>query len=155
MADDILHLDDLPGYDPLPLPFSWTALPRRQCAPGGYKTIAGPAHWTRALLDGRDIVLTRLHQYLTYAGVLAGFPTTDEVRAWPIEGALRLANQLFESDPSRIAVLPPEIMVSTVATMRDGKREAIAVDFLPAAWPSWSGSRADSLPLTASHHACS
>ena len=40
---DILRLDDLPGYDPLPLPFSWGALPRRQCEPGGYKSIAGPA----------------------------------------------------------------------------------------------------------------
>lgn len=129
---DLLHLDDLPGYDPIPLPFSWSELPRRQCEPGGYKSIAGPARWTRTLSDGRDIVLRCLHQYFTYAGVVAGLPTTDEVRAWPIEGALRLANQLFECEPSRIALLPPEIMASTVVTTRKGKREAIPVDFLPA-----------------------
>jgi len=132
MTKDTLRFDDLPAYDPLPLPFSWRELPRRECEPGGYRAISRPARWMATTLDGRDIVLTRLHQYLTYAGVLAGLPTTDDVRAWPIEGALRLANQLFDSDPSRIAVLPPEIMVSTVVTMRHGKREAIAVDFLPA-----------------------
>ena len=129
---EILHLDDLPGYDPIPLPFSWSELPRRQCEPGGYKSIAGAARWMQTLPDGRDIVLTCLHQYFTYAGVLAGLPTTDEVRAWPIEGALRLANQLFECEPSRIALLPPEIMVSIVVTTRKGQLEAITVDFLPA-----------------------
>jgi hypothetical protein len=83
------------------------------------------------LADGREIWLTALHQYRTYDGVLCGLPDTDEVRAWPIEGAVGMAERLFDCEPSRIAILPPELMLSTVVSVRGGKREEVTVEFLP------------------------
>lgn len=107
MNTDSEALDLLADFDELPLPFSWRDLPRRTCAPGGYSAISANARWTTVLSDGREVFLTALHQYRTYDGVLCGLPETDEVRAWPIEGAVRTAEQLFHCEPSRIVVLPP------------------------------------------------
>lgn len=132
MDNDILHLNTYPGFDELPLPFSWRDLSRRPCEPGGYAAISAGAQWTTTLAGWRDVRLTALHQYLTYAGVLAGLPTTDEVRAWPLEGAVRLAEKLFHCEPTKIVILPPELMLSKVVTSRGGKREEVTVEFLPA-----------------------
>jgi hypothetical protein len=132
MSDTLLHLDDHPGFDPIPLPFAWRDLPRRQCAPGGYSAISTGMSWTTTLPDGREIRLTGLHQYGTYAGVLAGVPSSDEVRAWPIEGALRMASDLHQCMPSQVALLPPELQVSGVKTRARGNRLVdIEVEFLP------------------------
>jgi hypothetical protein len=125
-------LESLADFAELPLPFSWRDLPRRQCEPGGYAYIAADARWTTVLADGRAVWLTALHQYRTYDGVLCGLPDTDEVRAWPIEGAIRMADQLFQCEPSRIVILPPELMLSTVVRARGGKREEAMIEFLPA-----------------------
>ena len=84
------------------------------------------------LAGGRVIRLTGLHQYRTYDGVLCGLPETDEVRAWPIEGAVQWAGQLFHCEPSKIAILPPELMVSKVVSMRGGERVERSIEFLPA-----------------------
>lgn len=54
------------------------------------------ANARRPLADGRDVRLTQVYQYGTYSGVLCGVPDTDEVRAWPIEGAVRMADNLFQ-----------------------------------------------------------
>lgn len=116
----------------LPLPFSWRDLPRRRCEPGGYAAISRDARWATSLADGREIQLTALYQYRTYDGVLCGYPDSDEVRAWPIDGALRRADDLFECMPSRIAILPPELLLSKVVTGRSGKPEEAMVEFLPA-----------------------
>ena len=132
MTTDIPSPDELADFTELPLPFSWRDLPRRQCEPGGYGSVSTDAHWTTVLADGREVWLTALHQYRTYAGVLCGFPDTDEVRAWPIGGAVRMADQLFHCEPSRIVVLPPELMLSTVVRQRGGKREEATIEFLPA-----------------------
>jgi hypothetical protein len=131
MTQEMLHLDDLPGYDPVPLPFSWRELPRRPCEPGGYPAISAGAHWTVKLLDGREAELTALHQYATYAGVLAGVPNSDEVRAWPIEGAVRLASDLFLCEPRRVALLAPELWVSTVVSSSGQGSSSQVVEFLP------------------------
>lgn len=132
MTTEPAWLDALADFAELPLPFSWRDLPRRSCEPGGYASISADARWTTVLADGRELWLTSLHQYRTYGGVLCGLPETDEVRAWPIEGAVRTAEQLFHCGPSRIAILPPELMLSTVVTARGGKREEATVEFLPA-----------------------
>lgn len=131
MTPEMLRLDDLPGYDPLPLPFSWRDLRRRQCEPGGYSSISAGAQWVVTLLGGREARLTALHQYPTYDGVLLGVPSTDEVRSWPIEGAIRLADELFQCEPRRIVLLPPELRVSTVVTSSRGEPSSQAVEFLP------------------------
>lgn len=131
MSTDSAWLDSLSEFAEAPLPFSWRDLPRKQCAPGGYESISADARWTTVLADGREVWLTALHQYGTYDGVLCGLPDSDEVRAWPIEGALRQADQLFQCEPSRVVILAPELMLSTVVTMREGKREEVAVEFLP------------------------
>jgi len=132
MTTDLAWLDDLSNIHDVPLPFSWRELPRRQCEAGGYVSISADARWTTVLADGREVFLTALHQYKTYNGVLCGLPDTDEVRAWPIEGAVRAADQIFQCEPSRVAILPPELMLSTVTRIRGGKREEVAVEFLPA-----------------------
>jgi hypothetical protein len=132
MTTDSSWIEDLPDVADLPLPFSWRDLPRRPCESGGYAAISVDARWTTVLADGREVWLTALHQYPTYDGVVCGFPETDEVRAWPIEGAVRMADQLFQCEPSRIAILPPELMLSTVVRERGGKREEVTVEFLPA-----------------------
>jgi len=132
MTTDPAWLDNLPDFADLALPFSWRDLPRRPCEPGGYASISAEARWTTVLADGREVWLTALHQYRTYDGVLCGLPGTDEVRAWPIEGAIRMADQLFQCEPSRIAILPPELMLSTVVRARGGQREEVTVEFLPA-----------------------
>jgi hypothetical protein len=131
MTTDVLLLDDL-GWAELPLPFAWRDLPRQQCEPGGYDSISADARWTAVLACGREIWLTALHQYRTYGGVLCGLPDNDAVRAWPIEGAVRMADQLFQCEPSRIAILAPQLMLSTVVTARKGKREERTIEFLPA-----------------------
>jgi hypothetical protein len=132
MTTDEAWLEDLSSFDDVALPFAWRDLPRRQCEPGGYASISTEARWTTVLEDGREVFLTALHQYRTYDGVLCGVPDSDEVRGWPIEGAVRAADQLFQCEPSRVAILPPELMLSTVATVRGGKREEVMVEFLPA-----------------------
>ena len=132
MTTEPVSLESLADFAEMPLPFSWRDLPRRPCEPGGYAAISADARWTTVLADGRKVRLTSLHQYRTYDGVLCGFPDTDEVRAWPIEGAVRMAERLHECEPSRIAILPPELMLSTVTRSRKGKREEATVEFLPA-----------------------
>ena len=129
---DTCPLYDLPDFEPLRLPFSWRDLPRRACDPGGYSAIAATARWTTALAEGAEVRLKSLYQYRTYDGVLAGLPTPDEVRAWPVEGAVRMAEKLFQCEPSRIAILPPVLMVSKVVTARNKVREEVLVEFLPA-----------------------
>jgi hypothetical protein len=132
MTIDPALFDELADFAELPLPFSWRELPRRPCDPGGYASISVGARWTTTLAGGREVRLTALHQYRTYDGVLCGLPDTDEVRAWPIEGAVRMADQLFQCEPSRVAILPPELMLSRVVRVRGGKREEALVEFLPA-----------------------
>ena len=128
MSTQVLNFD-LPGCDPLPLPFEWADLPRTTCPAGGYPAISSTSAWTAVLDGGREIKLTALHQYATYAGVLAGVPTSDEVRAWPIEGAIRQAENLFAFEPWKIAVLAPELLVSVVSS--PSHPEGMPVEFLP------------------------
>lgn len=132
MTTDPAYFENLSEIAELPLPFSWRDLPRRRCEPGGYASISKDARWTTVLGDGREVWLTALHQYWTYGGVSCGLPEKDEVRAWPIEGAIRTADQLFQCEPSRIVILSPELLVSTVFKDRDGKRDEVTVEFLPA-----------------------
>lgn len=131
MTTDPAWLDDLSDFAEVPLPFAWRDVPRRACEPGGYASIGADARWATLLADGREVWLTALHQYRTYDGVLCGLPDTDEVRAWPIEGAVRMADRLFQCEPSRIAILPPELLLSSVVRARGGKREEVTVEFLP------------------------
>lgn len=131
MSDDS-WIESLSESAAFPLPFAWRDLPRRPCEPGGYASISADARWVTALADGREIRLTALHQYRTYDGVLCGLPETDEVRAWPIEGAVRTAEELFHAEAPRIAILPPELRVSKVVSVRGGVRVERDVDFLPA-----------------------
>ena len=132
MKTDPNLFDDLAGADAVSLPFSWNDLPRRSCKPGGYASVGASARWATVLADGREIWLTALHQYKTYEGVLCGLPEEDDVRAWPIEGAVRTAERLFHYEPSRVVILPPELMCSKVTTTRGGKRMELEIAFLPA-----------------------
>jgi hypothetical protein len=126
-----IALDSLHGGGTVDLPFRWPDLPRRPCAPGGYRSVCGDSSWETTLMTGRKVRLVELQQYLTYAGVLAGVPDSDEVRAWPIEGALRTVSAVHEVPPWQVAILPPELLVSTVTRKRSGQRIEQSVEFLP------------------------
>lgn len=123
----------LAEYDPIPikLPFAWASLPREQREPGGYRTVSKGSDWNATLLDGRSISLSSLRQYHTYAGTLCGLPFDDDVRGWPIEGAVAAAAKDFGIDESKVCILPPRLLRSRVKRGPVERREELDVDFLP------------------------